>query len=82
MGNVLGQFVIRGEVSDDDAYFSFAPVSDGEVTANIMIEDPRLQGYVVLDLDASNKLVGIEIIGVSGVVRGGKEILETLETPE
>jgi uncharacterized protein YuzE len=56
------------DLEADAMYIPFKPVETGEVVANVMVEDPRISGYVVLDLDKSNRLVGIEIIGVSEVV--------------
>ena len=65
------RFTLKGELDDDDAYVSFGEVRDGEVCGNVMIEDERIDGYVVLDLDVNNRIVGIEIIGVSTVIRDG-----------
>ena len=65
------RFKVDGSLDGDDGYLSFGEVADGEVAGNIMIDDDRLDGYVVLDLDASNRLVGIEFIGVNTLIRFG-----------
>jgi uncharacterized protein YuzE len=47
----------------DAAYIYFRRIRDGEAVGNIVIEDKRLKGMVVLDLDARNRVIGIEFIG-------------------
>jgi uncharacterized protein YuzE len=65
-------FAIEGctyDIEADAIYIPFKDVSNGEVVGNHMVEDPRLGGYVVLDIDASNRVVGIEILGVSEILQ-------------
>lgn len=72
----MKHFKVKAELDGDDAYIAFGNIRNGEVTGNFMVEDDRIDGYVVLDLDANNRLVGIEIIGVKTVVRNGANGLQ------
>ncbi|GAB3874500.1 hypothetical protein GCM10029964_016570 [Kibdelosporangium lantanae] len=54
----------------DAAYVEFvADVRDGEAVTQIVVEDSRIRGEVVLDLDVDGRLLGVEILGVSDVLR-------------
>jgi uncharacterized protein YuzE len=53
----------------DSGYIYFGSVKDRESTANIVVDDPRLQGMVVIDLDSNNKVLGIEVVGVESMMR-------------
>ncbi len=65
------RFRVEGTLDGDDGYIAFGKIANGEVVGNIMVEDDRMDGYIVLDLDASNRLVGIEFIGVDTLIRSG-----------
>lgn len=69
----MTKFTVEGDLDGDDAFIWFGKVHDGEVVGNIMIEDDRLDGWVVLDLDANNRVTSIEIVGVGTVIRNGVE---------
>ena len=62
---------VQAEYDDgsDSAHIAFDPILDGEVTQNIVIDDPRLQdGEIVVDLDSNGHVLGIEVIGVRAVI--------------
>jgi uncharacterized protein YuzE len=44
-------------------------VGDGEAVVQIVVDDERLAGTVVLDLDAAGRLLGVEVLGASDVLR-------------
>ncbi|WP_164545269.1 DUF2283 domain-containing protein [Antribacter gilvus] len=52
--------------ASDAAYLAFGPVEEGEATQQVMIDDDRLMGEVVLDLNSDGRLLGIEFLGFFG----------------
>lgn len=57
----------------DAGYIYFGSIHAGEATANIVIDDSRLQGMVVIDLDSDNKVLGIEVVGITSLMRSSYE---------
>ena len=55
----------------DAAYITLQPVGDGAAVRQIVMDDKRLAGEVVLDLDAEGRLLGIELIGYRSMLTGG-----------
>ncbi|GAA3212234.1 DUF2283 domain-containing protein [Oerskovia jenensis] len=54
----------------DAAYITLQPIAEGAAVRQIVVEDARLSGEVVLDLDADGRLVGIELIGYRSLLDG------------
>ncbi|MFB9431608.1 DUF2283 domain-containing protein [Streptoalloteichus tenebrarius] len=58
---------------DPEADASYVRLVDqihpGEAVTQIVVEDDRLPGGVVLDLDADGRLLGIEVLGASRLLR-------------
>ena len=44
-------------------------IGNGEAVAQIVVEDDRLRGWVVLDLDENGFLLGVEVLGASDLLR-------------
>lgn len=63
--------VIEIDPEVDAAYITLQPISDGEAVRQIVVDDARLHGEVVLDLDAHGRLLGIELIGYRSLLEGG-----------
>jgi uncharacterized protein YuzE len=61
---------ITVDVEVDAAYVQIADdVRDGEAVEQVVIDRPG-RGDVVLDFDAAGHLLGVEVIGASGLLRG------------
>jgi uncharacterized protein YuzE len=61
---------IKYERGTDAAYLHLVDeVRPGEAVRQIVVADVRLTGEVVLDFDATGKLLGIEVLGASGLLR-------------
>jgi len=56
----------------DAGYIMLQPIGPGRATTQIMVDDRRLKGYVVLDLDKKGRLLGIELIGYASMLSGGR----------
>ena len=54
----------------DAAYITPQPIAEGAAVRQIVVEDARLSGEVVLDLDADGRLLGIELIGYRSLLDG------------
>ncbi|MFF3065119.1 DUF2283 domain-containing protein [Oerskovia sp. NPDC057915] len=54
----------------DAAYITLQPIGDGDAVQQIVVDDSRLSGEVVLDLDAHGRLLGIELIGYRSMLDG------------
>jgi uncharacterized protein YuzE len=53
----------------DAAYFAIEDdIADGSAVENVVIERPG-RGDIVLDFDADGRLLGVEVIGASGLLR-------------
>ena len=53
----------------DAAYIELArPVNRADRPAQIVVEDPRLKGMVVLDVNRAGHIVGLEFIGVRSML--------------
>ncbi len=60
---------VKVDADADAAYIALrAPVEGEHWTTNIMVDDERLKGYVVLDVDVAGRLVGIELLGISELI--------------
>lgn len=54
----------------DAAYITLQPIAEGAAVRQIVVEDARLSGEVVLDLDVDGRLLGIELIGYRSLLDG------------
>ncbi|QDW62746.1 DUF2283 domain-containing protein [Oerskovia sp. KBS0722] len=54
----------------DAAYITLQPIAEGAAVRQIVVEDARLSGEVVLDLDADGRLPGNELIGYRSLLDG------------
>lgn len=54
----------------DAAYITLQAIAEGAAVRQIVVEDARLSGEVVLDLDADGRLLGIELIGYRSLLDG------------
>lgn len=63
------QIVIDNEV--DAAYIQLRPAGHGGATTQLVVDDDKLKGEVILDLDQEGRLLGIELIGYVSLVTGG-----------
>jgi uncharacterized protein YuzE len=52
----------------DAAYLELEDIADGAVVENVVVERPG-RGDVVLDFDADGRLLGVEVIGATGLLR-------------
>jgi len=53
----------------DAAYISLSgEIAEAAVVANLLLIDDRLRGEIVIDLDASNNVLGIEFIGFASML--------------
>ena len=60
----------RYDAEADAAYIAVVDaVQPGEAVAQVEVEDERLRGAIVLDLDKDGFLLGVEIIGASVQLR-------------
>ncbi|MBE7701519.1 DUF2283 domain-containing protein [Oerskovia sp. Sa1BUA8] len=57
----------------DAAYIELQHIGEGQASQQIVVDDPRLAGDVVLDLDQNGRLLGIEFIGYRSLLSGGEE---------
>jgi uncharacterized protein YuzE len=67
----MHRFTLKGTFDKpaDAAYLPLiSNLADGAAVAQILVDDARLAGMIVIDLDVNNKVLGIEIVGVAGVV--------------
>jgi uncharacterized protein YuzE len=60
--------VIDDEV--DAAYVTLQPIAPGAATTQILVEDARLAGNLILDLDPNGRLLGIEFLGYRSLLAG------------
>ncbi|MEN3539703.1 DUF2283 domain-containing protein [Microbispora sp. ZYX-F-249] len=44
-------------------------IGEGEAVTQIEVEDDELRGEIVLDLDREGRLLGIEVLGASRILR-------------
>lgn len=52
------------------AYLSLVrSVDPGEAVSQVVVEDPRLRGEVILDLDKAGFLLGVEVLGARDLLR-------------
>lgn len=55
----------------DAGYVAFDPIAAGEAVRQVVVDAPGLDGAnraVILDFDAQDRLLGIELLGVSELV--------------
>lgn len=71
MNEEIGVIQIDDEV--DAAYIELQHIGEGQASQQIVVDDPRLAGDVVLDLDQNGRLLGIEFIGYRSLLSGGEE---------
>lgn len=58
------------DVDADAAYFMVVDsIGPGEAVAQVEVEDERLRGHIILDLDKDGFLLGVEMIGASVQLR-------------
>lgn len=62
------KIVIDDEV--DAAYVELQPIAPGAATTQILVDDARLAGDLILDLDSSGRLLGIEFLGYQSLLAG------------
>ena len=54
----------------DAAYLTIVDrIEPGEAVAQVVVEDDRLRGEVILDLDEAGQLLGVEVLGASDLLR-------------
>lgn len=53
----------------DAGYISLGDIANGEAVTQVVVEDKRLRGTIILDLDSSNQLLGIEFLDVTELIR-------------
>ncbi len=52
------------------AYLSLVEnVDAGESVSQVVVEDPRLRGEIILDLDKAGFLLGVEVLGATDLLR-------------
>jgi uncharacterized protein YuzE len=68
---------VTHSVSTDYAYIALKRIGDGEAVAQHLVEDERLRGMVVLDIDADGRLIGIDVGGATAALP--PELLEQAE---
>jgi uncharacterized protein YuzE len=49
--------------STDQAYISLKEIADGEAVAQIVCDDERLYGEIIIDLDRDGRVLGFEFPG-------------------
>ncbi|MBE7700787.1 DUF2283 domain-containing protein [Oerskovia sp. Sa1BUA8] len=54
----------------DAAYITLQPIGEGAATRQIVVDDERLNGEIVLDIDEEGRLLGIELIGYRSLLSG------------
>ncbi|WP_171782275.1 DUF2283 domain-containing protein [Isoptericola halotolerans] len=56
----------------DAAYINLTgrDLVDGEAITQIQVEDPRLHGTIVIDLDGDERVLGIELVGFEEMKAG------------
>ena len=64
--------VITVDDEVDAAYITLQHVGEGQAVRQIVVDDGRLSGEVVLDLDRAGRLLGIELIGYHSLLEGGE----------
>ncbi|MDP8910834.1 MAG: DUF2283 domain-containing protein [Actinomycetota bacterium] len=52
----------------DGAYIYLRAIGPGEAVQQVLVEDDRLRGDVILDLDRDGKLLGIEVLGARSLL--------------
>ncbi|KRD36549.1 hypothetical protein ASE27_08455 [Oerskovia sp. Root918] len=62
--------VIKFDDEVDAAYITLQHVGEGQAVRQIVVDDGRLSGEVVLDLDRAGRLLGIELIGYRSLLEG------------
>lgn len=64
------------DVEANAAYVELGVVADGTAVENVVIERPG-RGDIVLDFDADGRLLGIEVIGATELLRTA--VLDTVD---
>ncbi|WP_162259226.1 DUF2283 domain-containing protein [Oerskovia sp. Root918] len=62
--------MIKFDDEVDAAYITLQHVGEGQAVRQIVVDDGRLSGEVVLDLDRAGRLLGIELIGYRSLLEG------------
>ena len=62
--------VITVDDEVDAAYIALQHIGEGQAVRQIVVDDARLSGEVVLDLDRRGRLLGIELIGYRSLLEG------------
>ena len=57
------------DIGADAAYISLTEIRAGEAVRQVWMDNDVAQGSVVLDFDADGKLLGIELLGVTSLLR-------------
>jgi uncharacterized protein YuzE len=52
----------------DAAYLELEDIAEGTAVENVVVERPG-RGDIVLDFDAAGRLLGVEVIGATGLLR-------------
>lgn len=63
----------------DAGYVAFDPIAAGEAVRQVVVDAPGLDGVtraVILDFDADDRLLGIELLGVSDLVARPRLVTE------
>jgi uncharacterized protein YuzE len=64
----------------DSAYVYLAErINAGEAVEQVVLDDDRVDGMVVLDLDANGRILGMEVVGASGLLPAS--LLQTMHRP-
>jgi uncharacterized protein YuzE len=58
------------------AYDRDADAAHIAFVASVLVDDPRLDGYVVFDLDRELRVVGIEVIGAAALLSAEVDVVE------
>lgn len=69
----------RYDADVDAGYVAFDPIAAGEAVRQVVVDAPGLDGVsraVILDFDAHDRLLGIELLGVSDLVARPRLVTE------
>lgn len=69
----------RYDPEADAGYVAFDPIAAGEAVRQVVVDAPGLDGAsraVILDFDAQDRLLGIELLGVSDLVAHPRLVTE------
>jgi len=62
----------------DAAYlYVVADIADGAAVAQVVVEDDRVDGTIIVDLDSDGRILGFEILGARSLL--APSVLEALE---